>query len=82
MEVDHTTIHSLLGGKTQRYLYWHYNSVSSRIEIPPISDAAKFHISRAFFQAYQWVYAYIPVRGILNNDLLYEGFTQDSEKTF
>ena len=26
-------------------------------EIPPTSDAAKFHISRAFFQAYQWLYA-------------------------
>ena len=49
-------------------------------EIPPTSYAAKFHISRAFFQAYQWLYAYIPVHDILNNDLLYEGFTLNTEK--
>ena len=47
-------------------------------EMPPTSDAAQFHIQRAFLQASIWSKAYIPQHGTMHNSLLYGGFTIES----
>ena len=48
-------------------------------EIPPTSDAAKLHISRAFLQAHVWKNAHVPVHDIMSHKLMYTGFMLDDK---
>ena len=48
-------------------------------EIPPTSDAAKLHISRAFLQAHVWKNAHVPVHNIMSHELMYTGFMLDEK---
>ena len=48
-------------------------------DIPPTSDAARLHISRAFLQAHVWKNAHVPVHDIMSHELLSTGFILDEQ---
>ena len=47
--------------------------------IPPTSDSANLHISRAFLQAHVWKNAHVPVHNIMSHELMYTGFMLDDK---